>query len=150
MNLTRKKEREKLMAGRRRSKGRTGCHLPKCSFFLPVASSSRVHEVVTRRYSPLYPPEFLVPATSMVVPCMTTLVSKFGTHDQKGTVMGIFRSLGALARAMGPILASILYWCIGSTLTYIAGGLFLLIPWLMMRNLEAGLSTAQLKKEATD
>lgn len=38
---------------------------------------------------------------------MTTLASQFGTVAQKGTVMGIFRSLGALARAMGPIFASI-------------------------------------------
>ena len=49
----------------------------------------------------------LAAATAMVVPCMMTLVSKLGSHDQKGTVMGIFRSLGALARAVGPIVASI-------------------------------------------
>nr|CAD7457175.1 unnamed protein product [Timema tahoe] len=46
-------------------------------------------------------------STAMVVSCLTTLVSKHGSHDQKGTVMGIFRSLGALARATGPIFASI-------------------------------------------
>lgn len=50
---------------------------------------------------------FVVLATAMVVTCMMTMVSHFGSHDQKGTVMGIFRSLGALARALGPILASI-------------------------------------------
>lgn len=43
----------------------------------------------------------------MVVPCMMTLASQYGTAAQKGTVMGIFRSLGALARAVGPIFASI-------------------------------------------
>ena len=43
----------------------------------------------------------------MVVPCMMTMVSKLGGDHQKGSVMGIFRSLGALARAAGPILASI-------------------------------------------
>lgn len=42
----------------------------------------------------------------MVVSCMTTLASKFGPEDQKGTILGIFRSLGALARAIGPIIAS--------------------------------------------
>jgi hypothetical protein len=50
---------------------------------------------------------YLISATAMVVPCMMTLVSKLGSHDQKGTVMGIFRSLGALARAVGPVVASI-------------------------------------------
>lgn len=38
---------------------------------------------------------------------MTTLISDYGNHDQKGIVLGIFRSLGALARALGPIVASI-------------------------------------------
>lgn len=38
---------------------------------------------------------------------MTTLISEYGKHDQKGTVLGIFRSLGALARSLGPIFASI-------------------------------------------
>lgn len=43
----------------------------------------------------------------MVVSCMTTIASKLGPEDQKGTILGIFRSLGALARAVGPIIASI-------------------------------------------
>lgn len=46
-------------------------------------------------------------ATAFVVTCMTTLVSEYGRSDQKGTVLGIYRSLGALARALGPIAASI-------------------------------------------
>jgi len=37
---------------------------------------------------------------------MTTLISGFGTESQKGAVMGVFRSLGALARAFGPVFAS--------------------------------------------
>ncbi|PSN31736.1 Major facilitator superfamily domain-containing protein 10 [Blattella germanica] len=69
----------------------------------------------------------------MVVPCMMTLVSKLGAHDQKGTVMGIFRSLGALARAIGPIVASIAFWSVGSTTTYLVGGIALFWPWIMLR-----------------
>lgn len=72
----------------------------------------------------------MLSAAAIVVPCLSTLVSDYGKvlfriifvlwcHDglpvldilpgsvnQKGTVMGILRSLGALARAMGPIVAS--------------------------------------------
>lgn len=33
-------------------------------------------------------------------------VDVVGSASQKGTVMGILRSLGALARALGPIVAS--------------------------------------------
>lgn len=50
---------------------------------------------------------FTFTATAIVVPCMTTMASQFGTVAQKGTVMGIFRSLGALARATGPVVASV-------------------------------------------
>uniref|UniRef100_A0A4W3JI88 Major facilitator superfamily domain containing 10 n=1 Tax=Callorhinchus milii TaxID=7868 RepID=A0A4W3JI88_CALMI len=45
-------------------------------------------------------------AAAVVVPCLSTLVSAFGGADQKGTTMGILRSLGALARALGPIVAA--------------------------------------------
>lgn len=46
-------------------------------------------------------------ATAMVVTCMMTLVTRIGPENQKGIITGIFRSLGALARACGPIVASI-------------------------------------------
>ena len=34
---------------------------------------------------------------------MTTMISVYGTASQKGSVMGVFRALGALARALGPM-----------------------------------------------
>ncbi|KAF6199714.1 hypothetical protein GE061_006012 [Apolygus lucorum] len=74
-------------------------------------------------------------STSMVVPCMTTLASQYGGDEQKGTVMGIFRSLGALARALGPILASIAYWSVGSTTTYLVGSVALIWPWYSLKRL---------------
>uniref|UniRef100_A0A1I8PU65 Major facilitator superfamily (MFS) profile domain-containing protein n=1 Tax=Stomoxys calcitrans TaxID=35570 RepID=A0A1I8PU65_STOCA len=67
-------------------------------------------------------------STAFTVTCLTTLVSKYGNDDQKGSVLGIFRSLGALARAVGPVVGSIAFWCIGSKMTYVIGGLLLLIP----------------------
>ena len=48
----------------------------------------------------------LFTASATVVPCLTTVISSYGTAEQKGTVLGIFRSLGALARAGGPLFAS--------------------------------------------
>lgn len=38
---------------------------------------------------------------------MTTLASHYGSDAHKGKAMGTFRSLGALARAVGPVFASI-------------------------------------------
>ena len=73
-------------------------------------------------------------STSVVVPCMTTLVSHYGTVSQKGIVMGVYRSLGALGRAMGPVVASVLYWMVGPEICYSIGGLGLIIPYLMLKS----------------
>lgn len=74
-------------------------------------------------------------STAFVVPCLTTLVSQYGEHHQKGIVTGVFRSLGALGRAVGPIFGSFLYWSLGPEISYALGGLGLLIPYLMLRTL---------------
>jgi len=49
---------------------------------------------------------FLLLAAALVPTLLIAVVSALGTVQQKGTVMGIFRSLGALARAFGPVVAS--------------------------------------------
>lgn len=72
-------------------------------------------------------------ASATVVPCLTTMISMYGGNDQKGTIMGIFRSLGALARALGPVFASTMYWSCGATTCYITGGLLLVFPYLLLK-----------------
>lgn len=69
----------------------------------------------------------------MVVPCTMTMASHFGSQQQKGMVMGIFRSLGALARALGPVFASVAFWSIGSKFTYLLGAIALLWPVLKLK-----------------
>ncbi|XP_019872376.1 major facilitator superfamily domain-containing protein 10 [Aethina tumida] len=73
-------------------------------------------------------------STALVVPCLMTIASQYGSEQEKGTVMGIFRSLGALARAFGPIFASIAFWSVGSSTTYLIGSLGLLWPVLTLKN----------------
>ncbi|KAH9487855.1 Major facilitator super domain-containing protein 10 [Bulinus truncatus] len=67
-------------------------------------------------------------ASATVVPCLTTLISTYGGDNEKGTIMGIFRSLGALARALGPFWASTVYWSFGPHACYIQGALVLILP----------------------
>jgi len=74
-------------------------------------------------------------STAFVVPCLTSLVSQYGEHHQKGIVTGVFRSLGALGRAAGPIFGSFLYWSLGPEISYAVGGLGLFVPYLMLRRL---------------
>lgn len=72
-------------------------------------------------------------STSVVVPCLTTMVSKYGDVSQKGIVMGVYRSLGALGRALGPLVASTVYWMVGPEMCYSICGLGLIIPYLMLK-----------------
>ncbi|XP_064466307.1 major facilitator superfamily domain-containing protein 10-like isoform X2 [Ornithodoros turicata] len=78
-------------------------------------------------------------ASGTVVPCLTTFVSKYGSPTQKGTILGIFRSLGALARALGPFLSATVYWWAGPVVCYIIGGCLFIIPVILLRNMQKSL-----------
>ncbi|KAM4617064.1 major facilitator superfamily domain-containing protein 10-like [Polymixia lowei] len=71
-------------------------------------------------------------AAAIVVPCLSTLVSDHGSANQKGTVMGILRSLGALARALGPIVASSVYWIAGAEICFILSSAAFVIPLTLL------------------
>ncbi|XP_068594596.1 major facilitator superfamily domain-containing protein 10 [Brachionichthys hirsutus] len=72
-------------------------------------------------------------AAATVVPCLSTLVSDHGLASQKGTVMGILRSLGALARAMGPVVASSVYWIAGAQTCFFLTSACFIIPLALLR-----------------
>lgn len=78
---------------------------------------------------------FLAVGSSMVIPCLTSLVSLYTPAEYQGKSVGIFRSLGALARVIGPIAASLLYWKQGSASPYFIGAAFIIIPLLMIARL---------------
>ncbi|KAM5283832.1 major facilitator superfamily domain-containing protein 10 isoform 4-T8 [Hipposideros larvatus] len=74
-------------------------------------------------------------AAAVVVPCLSSVVAGYGSPGQKGTVMGTLRSLGALARAVGPMVAASVYWLAGAPACFtVCSGLFLL-PFVLLRNL---------------
>lgn len=75
-------------------------------------------------------------ASATVVPCLTTLISEYGGSDQKGVILGVFRSLGALARAIGPVVSSVVYWSCGDKVCYLMGGVFLVIPYILLKKLK--------------
>eukprot|EP00095_Tigriopus_kingsejongensis_P012476 snap_masked-scaffold323_size206388-processed-gene-1.3 protein:Tk12476 transcript:snap_masked-scaffold323_size206388-processed-gene-1.3-mRNA-1 annotation:"major facilitator superfamily domain-containing protein 10" len=72
-------------------------------------------------------------STAVCVPCMTTLVSNYGDASQKGIVMGVYRSLGALGRALGPVVSCTCFWLLGPEVCYCVGGLALIIPYLLLK-----------------
>ena len=79
---------------------------------------------------------FLATGSSMAIPTLTSLVSLYTPAAEQGRSIGIFRSLGALARVVGPLLAAVIYWRVGGEAPYIYGSAFLLIPIIMISRLK--------------
>lgn len=53
------------------------------------------------------------------MPLMSALVSLDAPDNEQGAVLGVFRSLGSLARVIGPLLAASLYWRFGPEIPYL-------------------------------
>jgi len=77
----------------------------------------------------LYAGLFLMAVGSaLAMPSLSSLASRYAPGDRQGLALGTNRSLGSLARAVGPIASSLLYWKAGSAASYCAGALLLLWP----------------------
>uniref|UniRef100_A0A8C5S335 Major facilitator superfamily domain-containing protein 10 n=1 Tax=Laticauda laticaudata TaxID=8630 RepID=A0A8C5S335_LATLA len=72
-------------------------------------------------------------AAAVVVPCLSAVVSSYGLESQKGTVMGILRSLGALARALGPVASATVYWLAGAEVCFTVCASLFLLPFILLR-----------------
>uniref|UniRef100_A0AAY4BWX8 Major facilitator superfamily (MFS) profile domain-containing protein n=1 Tax=Denticeps clupeoides TaxID=299321 RepID=A0AAY4BWX8_9TELE len=75
-------------------------------------------------------------AAAVVVPCLSAQVSEHGTAGQKGVVMGILRSLGALARALGPIVSSSVYWLTGAESCFFIYSVGFIAPLALLSRLD--------------
>jgi len=64
-------------------------------------------------------------------PAVSALVSLYSPASHQGGMLGIFRALGSLARAIGPLTACFFYWWFGGTVTYLACALLVLIPCVL-------------------
>ncbi len=78
---------------------------------------------------------FLSLGSAMIIPTLTSLVSLYTPEKLQGKSLGIFRSLGSLARVIGPLVASLLYWKYGATMAYLLGSFSLLLPLYLVKKL---------------
>ncbi len=62
---------------------------------------------------------FVATGSGLVNPSTTGLISLYSTQDEQGKVLGIFRSLGSLARAFTPMLAGAVFFVSGSTSVFV-------------------------------
>jgi MFS family permease len=78
---------------------------------------------------------FMALGSAQVIPCMTALASLYTPPDAQGRILGVFRSLGALARALGPMLACVVYWQLGPAKTYYLVAAFMAVPLVIAQSL---------------
>ncbi len=71
---------------------------------------------------------FMAVGSALAMPCFSALVSRYSPSEVQGLVLGAFRSVGSLSRAIGPVLGGVLYWLLGSEAPYLAGAALLLVP----------------------
>ena len=70
----------------------------------------------------------LATGSAMVMPCLSALVSRYADEGRQGLAQGTFRSMGSLARALGPFLGGVAYWSLSSSSPYLVGALLMLVP----------------------
>ena len=77
----------------------------------------------------------LAAGSAAVMPSLSALVSRYSPADRQGMAMGIFRSMGSLARALGPILGGMVYWKLGNQVPYPLAAAVIVVPLLIARGL---------------
>lgn len=59
---------------------------------------------------------------------ISALLSLYASENDQGRLMGLFRALGSLARAFGPICAGVVYWSFQPTVCYASAAALILVP----------------------
>lgn len=75
--------------------------------------------------------------TSLVMPSFSALASRYVPDDRQGFALGVFRSLGSLARVFGPLAGGVLYYALGAAAPYLIGAAALLAPLVLAARLPA-------------
>ncbi|HEY0947347.1 MAG TPA: MFS transporter [Opitutaceae bacterium] len=67
----------------------------------------------------------------LINPSTTGLISLYAEASEQGRVLGIFRSLGSLARAVTPIIAGVVFWTVGARTLYVVAALLAGSAWTL-------------------
>lgn len=71
----------------------------------------------------------------LINPSTTGLISLYASAAEQGKVLGIFRSLGALARAITPVAAGIVFFTAGARALYAIAALLAAVAWAFSQRL---------------
>lgn len=89
---------------------------------------------------------FLATGTGFIFPALNTMVSLAVDERNQGAVLGSFRSAGALGRAVGPLLAAVVYFRFAPSGPYLIGALGVLAPLMLVWRLKAMVAQEPLVK----
>ncbi|MEZ5976221.1 MAG: MFS transporter [Planctomycetota bacterium] len=78
---------------------------------------------------------FLAVGSAMVMPCLSALVSRYAPPSEQGLALGVFRSLGSLSRAIGPMIGGLLFYAVKPWAPYLFGAAALIWPILLTKGL---------------
>ena len=97
-----------------------------CGIFAFLALSSATDLVFF--FSALTLMAFSIGLTS---PTLSALVSLYTKEADQGAALGVFRSAGSLARAIGPLVAAFIFFAFGSENAYFLGALIVTLPLIL-------------------
>ena len=73
--------------------------------------------------------------SGLVNPASTGLISLYASAAEQGRILGIFRSLGSLSRAITPILAGTAFWMFGSRALFVSAAILSTVAWALSKRL---------------
>ena len=73
--------------------------------------------------------------SGLVNPASTGLISLYASAAEQGRILGIFRSLGSLSRAITPILAGTAFWMFGSRALFVSAAILSAVAWVLSKRL---------------
>jgi len=83
----------------------------------------------------------LVPiGTALLFPSTTSLMSRFSSRSELGTVMGTAQTFAGIARVVAPVVATIAFQRLGHGSPFLGGAVVLLLVGLLTFRLERGVS----------
>ncbi|MCX6956058.1 MAG: MFS transporter [Verrucomicrobia bacterium] len=78
---------------------------------------------------------FLALGSGLVNPATTGLISLYASAAEQGRVLGIFRSLGSLSRAITPVLAGTVFWVFGGRTLFICAAILSVVALVLSTRL---------------
>ena len=96
-------------------------------------------------YDWFYPGLFLMSSgVAFISPTLTALTSLSSKESEQGINLGIFRSCGSIARSIGPISAGLIYFTYGSSIAYLIGAVWLILPAVVLFSVKQSAGTNRL------